>query len=209
MVHSVIRTPSGSPYSKARDALLRHFGRTPRQNARELREARSIGDKLPSEFLDHALGLLPDVKTYFEIILLDALPANARAAALQHTSLRAMAKAADEVVLENRALAEAERGVLSGVNAISLLDGDNIGGDVTAPLVPHPPAVTAVGRRDARPPGNGRRSDTLCSNHARWGKETYKCLAPRTCRLRLQLKPRPLPSSTPSLAPGNARAGGQ
>ena len=124
-VHSVIRTPGRDPYSKAREALLLHFGRTPRQNARELRETRSMGDRLPSEFLDHALGLLPDVKTYFEIILLDALPPNARIAALQHTDLRAMAKAADAVVLENRAEAEVVHPVSAAVNAMSLLDDDN------------------------------------------------------------------------------------
>ena len=98
---------------------MRHFGRTPRQMARDLREARSLGDQLPSEFLDHAMSLLPDVKAYFEIILLDALPPNARVAALNHTDLRAMALAADAVVMENRAAAEVDRAT-AAVSALSL-----------------------------------------------------------------------------------------
>ena len=124
MVHSVIRTPGALPYTKAREALLRHFGRTPRQLAREYRESRSVGDKLASEFLDHIVGLVPDIKTLHEVVLLDALPANARAAALQHTDLAAMARAPDAVLLENRADAEASRSIpVATLSSLSLLDG--------------------------------------------------------------------------------------
>ena len=196
-VHSVIRTPGQTPYSKAREALLLHFGRTPRQNARELRETRSMGDRLPSEFLDHALGLLPDVKTYFEIILLDALPPNARVAALQHTDLRAMARAADAVVLENRAEAEASRPV--SVSALTLLDDDVDGGCSTAPLTP---TVAAVSREQ-----RSKKSPSLCPTHARWGKKAYKCQAPSTCRMSSVISPKPSPS--PPAASGNGKAGGQ
>ena len=89
--------------------LLRHFGHTPCHLAHELRETRSLGDKLPSKLLDHMMGLLPDVKALFEVILLDALPDNARVAALQHTDVVAMAKEADAMVMENRASAEVDR----------------------------------------------------------------------------------------------------
>ena len=95
-------------------ALLRHFGRTPRQLARELRESRSLGDKLATEFLDHVKGLLPDVRTLFVVVLLDALPPNARVAALQHSSVEDMARAADSVILENRADAEDHFSFFSG-----------------------------------------------------------------------------------------------
>ena len=187
VVHSVIRTPGRAPYSQAREALLRHFGRTPRQLAREAREARSLGDKLPSEFLDHVMSLMPDVKTFYEIALLDALPANARIAALGHSDVRAMALAADAVVLESRAAAEVER-PLASVAAVSSADGDL--GQVL------PPTVSAVGR--ASKPAQ---KSSLCSSHARWGKETYKCASPTTCKMRGVLKPRP--------ASGNGKAGGQ
>ena len=48
VVHSIISAPDRAPYSRARESLLRHFGRTPRQNAREAREARVLGDRLPT-----------------------------------------------------------------------------------------------------------------------------------------------------------------
>ena len=178
---------------------MRHFGRTPRQMARDLREARSLGDQLPSEFLDHAMSLLPDVKAYFEIILLDALPPNARVAALNHTDLRAMALAADAVVMENRAAAEVDRAT-AAVSALSLqpehFDSDHQFSEVAAS-----PAVAAVARHQK--PGSQKKSD-LCFVHKRWGKEAYRCVAPNHCKMRGIIKPRPAPPAS-----GNARAGSQ
>ena len=101
-VHSLIRSPGRAPYTKARQVLLRHFGRTPHQLAREFRETRSLGDMLPSELADHLQSLLPDINAIYEVVLLDSLPSNARDAALQQTGLAAMAAAADQVVLGNR-----------------------------------------------------------------------------------------------------------
>ena len=203
VVHTVIRAPGNAPYSRARDSLLRHFGQTPQQQARECREARSLGDKLPTEFLDHLEALLPDVRVLFEVILLDALPDNARVAALQFSDVRAMATAADRVVQENRAAAASDRAV-AAVQSLSLLDSAVDGG--APPLLPSlAPAVAAVGR-DRRPQQHQRSADSanLCSNHKRWGRETYKCLAPSSCKMRGVLKPRPTASAS-----GNAKAGGQ
>ena len=203
VVHSVIRTPGTSPYSKARGALLRHFGQTPRQLAREFMESRGMGDRLASEFLDHIIGLAPDIKILYEVALLDALPANARVAALQHTDIHAMARAADAVLLENRAAAESSRAVgavTSAVHSVSLLDADlDCGRTVPPPLTP---TVAAVGR-DRRPPY--KKTDSLCAVHARWGKEAWKCLTPSTCKMSKIICPKP---STPA-ASGNAKAGGR
>ena len=189
----MIRNRGNSPYSKARDALLRHFGKTPRQLAREGRDARTLGEKLPSEFLDHIMGLVPDIRAFYEVALLDALPDNARVAALQHTDLRAMARAADAVVLESRAVDGADR-LVPSVNSLSLLDSAVDGAGV-APLAP---VVAAVGA--PRPPQ--KKSDGLCAAHARWGKETYKCQSPRTCKMRSVIAKRPA-----AAASGNGVAG--
>ena len=200
VVHSVIGAPGLAPYTRARDALLRHFGQTPRQKARDFREARSMGDKLPTEFLDHLEALLPDVKALFEVALLDALTANARVAALQHSGVRAMAIAADAVVQENRAAQACDR-TTAAVNSMSLMDRDlESPSACPTPLSPAP-VVAAVGRA-SHPP-----RDSLCQNHKRWGRETYKCLAPVSCKMRTVLKPRPSPSSS-TTASGNGKAGG-
>ena len=203
-VHSVIRTPGTTPYSKARDALLRHFGRTPRQLAREFLDtshARVLGDRLPSEYLDHLLGLLPDPRTMYEVALLDALPATARVAALQlsGSSLHAMARAADAVVLEARAETDAARPV--SVNAVSLLDSD-CDSFVPPPLTP----VLASISKDRRPSQPKPRQDSsICANHVRFGKETYKSLSPSSCKMSHVLRPKPTAPST--AASGNAKAG--
>ena len=206
-VHAVIRTPGVTPYTRAREALLRHFGRTPRQNAREAREARAIGDRLPSEFLDHVVALLPDVRTFYEVALLDALPDNARVAALQHSDVFAMAKAADAVVMESRAADLAVRSTAASINSMSLLDSAVDSTHAALQPLQPVPSVAAVG---SRPPL--KKADGLCAVHARWGKEAYKCQAPRTCKMRGILARRPSPpasSSSAQPASGNGRAGGQ
>ena len=200
-VHSVIRTPGTTPYTKAREALMRHFGRTPRQLAREMRDTRVLGGRLPSEFLDHLVGLLPDVWKLFEVALLDALPPNARVAALRYTDVYDMARAADEVMLENMASDDAAG---PSINQLSLLDGDIDGAHaVPPPMVPQPVSVSAV-RRDPKPPQ--KKTDSLCLIHARYGKEAYKCATPTSCRMRHVTRPRP---PLPAQASGNGKAGGQ
>ena len=133
---------------------------------------------LPSELLDHFHSLLPDVSALFEVDLLDALPPNARDAALQQTSAVAMAKAADLVVLGNRAQAAAAG---ASVNALTLDSGPFPEYSSPSPVSPVPaagaaPDVVAAVSRAPRPPLC--KTDTLCAIHARWGKEAYKCQSP-------------------------------
>ena len=55
---------------------------------------------MPSDMLEHIMGLLPDPAVIYEVVILDLLPPAARDAALQHSSLSAMAAAADKIVKE-------------------------------------------------------------------------------------------------------------
>ena len=198
-VHSLIRTPGRSPHTKARQVLLRHFGRTPHQLAREFMETRSLGDRLPSELVDHLLSLVPDFHKLVEVVLLDSLPHNARDTALQQSGLAAMATAADQVVLGNRALAASS----SAINSISL---DPL--TFSASALDDAPLVAAV----SRPPAQGsadKKSDNLCLIHGRYGKEAFKCLKPRFCRMRHVVRPRPAPRQPSASSPGNGPAGGR
>ena len=149
------------------------------------------------------MGLLPDVRTYFEVTLLDALPANARDAALQHSSLDDMAEAADLVLLENRAAAASLRDpVVANVSAADPVS------EYYAELQPHVAAVSSApsgvsSRGPKKPPF--RRTDTLCAIHAKWGRDAYRCGGPSFCRMKSVVRPAPQPSSVP----GNAAAGGR
>ena len=207
MVHSLIQTPGRTPYTKARQVLLRHFGRTPHQLAREFRDTRSLGDRLPSEHVEHLQSLLPDISALYEVMLLDSLPSNARDAALQHTGLAAMSAAADQVILGNRALAASD---VAAVNAVAF---DYEAMSLSDPMDRDRAAVAAVSRPQAprANPGAGasaprssapRRNGDLCPIHARWGKEAFKCLRPSYCRMRDVVRPKP-----PAPASGNGRAG--
>ena len=210
-VHAVIRTPGLQPYTKARQVLLRHFGRTPRQMAREMRDARSLGDKLPSEFLDHLRGLVPDFNVMFEVALLDALPANARDAALQHSNIDAMAEAADLVVLENRVAAASlhDPGVssISSPNPVTEYYAELQQHQSSPDLAAHDASVAALSRGPRRPPF--RRTDSLCAIHAKWGREAFKCSGPSFCKMKNVVRPRQAAATSPAPAAGNANAGGR
>ena len=128
--------------------------------------------------MEHLQSLLPDVSALYEVKLLDALPSNARDAALQQTGLQAMLAAADQVVLGNRAVA-------ASYSSISAISHDN-----DSPLfqADAEPLVAAVSRRVG--PGTApavpqrpatRKNGDLCPIHARYGKEAYKCLRPSYC----------------------------
>ena len=173
----ILRVPGRTPYTLAKTALLRHFAKTPRDLARELRELRSLGDNTPTEILAHMRGLMPDPDVFFEVVLLDLLPANARDAALQHKTLDAMAAAADLIVAENAVAAAAP--AVASISAIDTVD-----------------SVNAV----ASP------SQDLCQVHAKYGKAAYRCANPSSCRLKNFIRQRP-PSARPSPAQGNAKAG--
>ena len=154
----ILRVPGRDPYTRAKATLLKHFAKTPRDLARELRELRSLGDNTPSEILAHIRGLLPDPDVFFEVVLLDLLPSNARDAALQHSSLDAMAAAADLIVAENAVAAASP-----AIAAMSLDDAGH-----------RSPEVAAV----STPPAD------LCPVHARYGKAAYRCSDPRICRMK-------------------------
>ena len=151
--------------------------------------------------LEHIYGLLPDPKVIYEIIFLDLLPAAAKDAALQHSALSAMAAAADKIVLEGSPTATSPS--ISEVNA-----------SVASVTLEE---VAAVNVPDRRSRGNQPRDSSsrppralrfLCSNHARWGHNAYRCSDPSTCHMKDLVRPRQL-QDTSRPAQGNGRAGRQ
>ena len=158
---------------------------------------------MPSDMLEHILGLLPDPAVIYEVIFLDLLPPAARDAALQHTSLPAMAAAADKIVREGSSgpsIAPATiLSLASAVDAVQLYDG-----------------VAAISSRRPPPPQqqrqrSGQRSRGprfLCSTHARWGRNSFRCADPSTCHMKDLVRPRQEGLPSPRSPSGNGRAGG-
>ena len=111
---------------------------------------------MPTDMLEHIYGLLPDPRVIYEVIFLDLLPPAAKDAALQHSSLDAMAAAADRIVIEGSpATAPSVSEVTAAVSALAV--------DEVAAISQRPTSSSARGRdaRDARPP---RALRFLCSN---------------------------------------------
>ena len=129
----------------------------------------------------------------YEVVFLDLLPAAARHAALQHSSLSAMAKAADKIVLE---------GASASVSAVTAsLDAVRLDEDVAA----------VSSRRSPQRP-RSQRPRFLCSSHARWGRNSFRCADPSTCHMKDLVRPRqdrPPPRREQRQSPGNGQAGGQ
>ena len=212
-VQPIVRSPGLDPYTRAKASLIRHFDKTSRDQAREFRGLTSLGDMMPSDMLEHIYGLLPDPKVIYEVVFLDLLPPAAKDAALQHSSLSAMAAAADKIVREGSPAAGASANAVS-VSEIATAAASLALDDISAVSRPDRRPVPRGGDRDARPP---RALRFLCSNHARWGKNAYRCSDPSTCHMKDLIRPRQGPGqssqrdhpSSSRAAQGNGRAGRQ
>ena len=200
-VQPIVRSPGLDPYTKAKTSLIRHFDKTPRDRARECRSLDSLGDMMPTDMLEHIYGLQPDPKVIYEIIFLDLLPAAAKDAALQHSSLSAMAAAADKIVLE-------------GSPTNSTPSVSQVSTSLASLAVDEVAAVGAPDRRQAAARGRDSRQPRalrfLCSSHARWGRNAHCCSDPSTCHMKDLVRPRQAPdAASPRTAQGNGRAGRQ
>ena len=203
-VQPIVRSPGLDPYSRARSSLIRHFDKTPRDQAREFRRLESLGDMKPSDMLEHIYGLLPDPSVIYEVVFLDLLPPAARDAALQQSSLSAMAAAADKIVREGSSAPAAAPFPASAAvsSVVAAVDDIRLDGDVAAVVSRRPQARQRPRQRSPRGPR------FLFSSHARWGKNSFRCADPATCHMKDMIRPRleGLPSSRPQ---GNGRAGVQ
>ena len=140
------------------------------------------------------------------MVFLDLLPPAAKDAALQHSSLSAMAAAADKIVQEGSPAA----GLAANVASVSEV--------ATAAAALALDDISAVARTDRRPSSSlGCEQDSrppralrfLSSNHARWGRNAYRCSDPSTCHMRDLIRPRHPPVAPSQTVQGNGRAGRQ
>ena len=170
---------------KAKEALLSHFERNKYDKASDLLLITSLGDRTPSDLLRYMRSLQPgEAETsLFIVIFLNALPRNARDAALPHApTLDDMAKAADVVL----AIPEPKVVAVQAVQQEEDFVVDETSGH-----------VDAISRRTARP----AQGSSLCNLHRKFKDKAYKCADPDRCPMREVLHPRP--------QAGNAKAGRQ
>ena len=77
-VQNIILAPPENPYDKLKAALIGAFSRTQAEKDQELLNLNGLGDKKPSELLQHMHNLNVDLTTLFKAHFLAQLPSEVR-----------------------------------------------------------------------------------------------------------------------------------
>lgn len=167
-VQAVILNPSETPYDTLKAALIDAFGKTQAQKDQEILNINGLGDKKPSELLQHMNNLNADPKTLFKALFLAQLPPEVRQilALSDKTDIKELAKEADRVMEVSR---------LSGTSQVNSTGGFRKTG----------------GRNHDYPKGDQHpvpKSDQqwpllsgFCKYHSKFGDRARSCLPP--CKL--------------------------
>ena len=162
----LVTPPNVDKYATLKARLLGSLSLTRRDRAAKILDLGPLGDESAISRLDRmqALRGQEPVDILWEEVFLRQLPDSVRAALANApmTDMQAFAKMADNVILSQR----------SGTPAFAL------------------GAVKASG--SAASPVSGSPNDpALCWNHAKYGKKTFKCRQPHTCKMAKVLAPKP------------------
>jgi len=185
VVLRLVKSPTPTVYTTARETLIRTFKRSDDDMISELIGLTELGDRSAVEHLEHMRSLQPGEpeSKLFRHIFVRCLPSQVAAIVADKQDLTAMATAADIIISTLPNLGKPT------LHALVAQDGDV--GCLCA--VSHP-AGTLV--------------DGLCFIHKLHGDKAYKCSAPDSCRMKKVLRKRPQHSSSDK-GLGNATAGRQ
>ena len=103
-VQAVIWTPTEVPYDTLKAALIDAFGKTQAQKDQDILNINGLGDKKPSELLQHMNNLNADPKTLFKALFLAQLPPEVHQilALSDKTDIKELAKEADRIMEVSR-----------------------------------------------------------------------------------------------------------
>ena len=185
--------PADDKYGALKAGLLKGFERSQFEKDCSLLQMTGLGDRKPSELLQHMQAMNTDPKTLFRALFLLQLPEHVQRIVAREptsTSLACLADIADRVVeLDSTASSSAR-----GVNACSAAP-DELDSDDDQAEEPHIAAVNFSRRagQGARGRGNRRANNgssgeqqrpaaaapssnfALCKFHAKFGTEAIKC----------------------------------
>ena len=77
-VQSLILNPPEQPYDKLKAALIAAFGKSQAEKDQELLNLNGLGDRKPSELLQHMNNLNADPETLFKAMFFSQLPPGVR-----------------------------------------------------------------------------------------------------------------------------------
>ena len=163
-VQNIILNPPDNPYDALKDALVRGFSKTQPEKDQELLNLNGLGDKKPSELLQHMRNLNVDPETLFKALFLAQLPSEVRRilASSKKTESEDLALQADRITEASRLTKEFQA---NAIGDFRMLPGQhhaqnknqrvNTKSDQTWPLLPG-----------------------LCKYHSRFGEHARSCLQP-------------------------------
>ena len=163
-VQNIILNPPENPYDALKGALVRGFSKTQPEKDQELLNLNGLGDKKPSELLQHMRNLNVDPETLFKALFLAQLPSEVRRilASSEKTEIEDLALQADRITEASRLTNELQANAIGNVrkfpghfHAQNKNQRVNAKSDQTWPLLPG-----------------------LCKYHSRFGEHARSCLQP-------------------------------
>jgi hypothetical protein len=163
-VQNIILNPPDNPYDALKQALERAFSKTQPEKDQELLNLNGLGDKKPSELLQHMRNLNVDPKTLFKALFLAQLPSEVRRilASSEKTEIEDLALQADRITEASRLTNELQANAIGNVRKfpghIRAQDKNqkvNTRSDQTWPCIPG-----------------------LCKYHSKFGEHARSCLPP-------------------------------
>ena len=167
-VQAIILSPPEDPYDTLRAALIKIFGKTQAQKDQEVLNINGLGDKKPSELLQHIQNLNADPQTLVKALFLAQLPPEVRQilALSDKTDIKELAKEADRVMEVSRLSINSQVNSTSGFRKSGGRNPDYPKG------TQHP-----VPKSDQQWP----LLSGLCKYHSKFGDRARSCLPP--CKL--------------------------
>jgi len=163
-VQNIILNPPDNPYDALKQALERAFSKTQPEKDQELLNLNGLGDKKPSELLQHMRNLNVDPKTLFKALFLAQLPSEVRRilASSEKTEIEDLALQADRITEASRLTNELQANAIGNVRKfpghIRAQDKNqrvHTRSDQTWPCIPG-----------------------LCKYHSKFGEHARSCLPP-------------------------------
>ena len=99
-VQAIILSPPEEPYDTLKAALIEVFGKAQAEKDQEIVNFNGLGDKKPSELLQHMNNLNADPKTLFKALFLAQLPPEVRQilAMSEKTDIKDLVREADRIM---------------------------------------------------------------------------------------------------------------
>ena len=154
-VQNIILDPPENPYDAMKTALIRAFGKTQAEKDQTLLGLNGLGDRKPSELLQHMQNLNADPATLFKALFLAQLPPDVRRilATSSKTEIADLALEADRITEVTRLTQDTQ------VNATKTSQ---------VPLRSGP----------SKPSTQMKKLPGMCKYHSTFGDQAKKCVPP-------------------------------